>query len=108
MKWEKVGYIGVDAGLCWVGDPCYCVTPDATEHPAKTWDEFCDKLNEEPSDEFGFLSNFSKDGVKSFNYKAGHNGLGMVVSTGYGDGTYPVFIKRNDEGRISEIRVKFI
>ncbi len=22
-KWEKIGQIGVDAGLCWIGDPCY-------------------------------------------------------------------------------------
>lgn len=27
MNWTQVGVIGVDSGLCWVGDPCYCVTP---------------------------------------------------------------------------------
>ena len=39
-KWEEVGLIGVDAGLCWLGDPCYCVTPDADNHPTQTWIEF--------------------------------------------------------------------
>ena len=22
-EWEHIGEIGVDAGLCWLGDPCY-------------------------------------------------------------------------------------
>lgn len=97
FKWEKVGVIGVDAGLCWVGDPCYCVTPDSDNHPAKTWLEFCDMLNDK----------FYKDGHKQFDYSLGHPGLGVVVSTGYGDGTYPVFIKKNEEGRVVGVMVKF-
>ena len=40
---KKIGKIGVDAGLCWVGDPCYILHP---ETPPKTigkdWDEFCE------------------------------------------------------------------
>ena len=93
-KWEQVGVIGVDAGLCWIGDPSYCVTPDATEHPAKNWNEFCDIIKD-------------KD-VHAFPYKKGHPGLGVVVSTGYGDGVYPVFVRRNAEGRIAEVRVRFV
>jgi len=98
QKWEQVGEIGVDAGLCWIGDPCYCVTPDCTEHPAKTWTEFCNKLHELEG----------KGNTAQWNYKKGHVGLGVSVSTGYGDGCYPVFVKRNAEGRIAEVRVKFI
>lgn len=92
-EWQEVGEIGVDAGLCWIGDPCYCVTPDADEHPAKTWYEFCDKLDD--------------NGVTQWNYKAGHPGLGVSVQTGYGDGVYPVYIKRNKEGRVIEVKVVF-
>lgn len=92
--WQKVGEIGVDAGLCWLGDPCYCVTPDVDEHPAKTWDEFCDKLQK-----------IEKKGVAQWNYKGGH--IGVTVSTGYGDGVYPVFIRRNADGRISAVKVIF-
>lgn len=99
-NWQEVGMIGVDAGLCWVGDPCYCVTPDANSHPAQTWSEFCDQL--EP---FGEAYN----DVHQWNYKAGHAGLGVSVSTGWGDGTYPVFIRRDKEtGRVAEVRVVFI
>jgi hypothetical protein len=43
-NWIKVGEIGVDAGLCWVGDPCYIMGQDASSHPCKTWNEFCDIL----------------------------------------------------------------
>ncbi len=96
-QWEKVGVVGVDAGLLWLGDPCYCVTPDRDEHPAKTWDEFCNKLK-----------NTEKNRVTQWNYKMGHEGLGVSVSTGYGDGCYDVFVKRNHEGRIAEVKVVFI
>jgi hypothetical protein len=97
-KWEKVGVIGVDAGLCWIGDPCYCVTPDADNHPAKNWKEFCRKLD---------LTN-PNTLTKQWNYKAGHPGLGVSVSTGYGDGEYNVYVKKTNEGRISEVKVVFI
>ncbi|HUW99599.1 MAG TPA: hypothetical protein VMY35_01365, partial [Phycisphaerae bacterium] len=67
-EWEEAGVIGVDAGLCWIGDPCYCVTADCTEHPAPTWSHFCDKLQDR-----------EKDGVAQWPYKAGHLGLGVSV-----------------------------
>ena len=96
-KWEKVGIIGVDAGLCWIGDPCYCVTPDRNEHPAKNWDDFCTKLQKNES-----------DGTAQWNYKMGHPGLGVTVSTGWGDGQYPVYVKKTSTGRIKEVKVVFI
>lgn len=95
-KLEEVGLIGVDAGVCWVGDPCYIL--HAEKAPAdigKNWGEFCDKLEE-------------KGRPAQFNYDMGHAGLGVVVSTGYGDGSYPVYVRRNSEGRIAEVRVVFI
>jgi len=90
--WEQVGIIGVDAGLCWIGDPCYVVTPDCTEHPAKTWGEFCDRI--------------VHPACQQFNYKRGHAGLGVCVSTG-GDGSFPVFVRRNSEDRIVAVMVVF-
>lgn len=98
-EWKKVGVIGVDAGLCWVGDPCYCVTPDATNHPAKTWKEFCNKL---------FKSKTYKNLYTQWDYAKGHPGLGVTVDTGYGDGEYNVYVKKNYEGRIAEVKVVFI
>lgn len=94
MTREQVGVMGVDAGLCWVGDPCYCVTPDADSHPAKTWKEFCDKIGTADTMQFDFAN-----GVK---------GLGVCVSTGYGDGCYPVYVRRAADGRIDSVEVVFI
>lgn len=91
---EHVGNIGVDAGLCWVGDPCYIIHKDNSEEPAlgKDWLAFCDNLHGNST---------------SFKYALGHEGLGVVVSTGWGDGFYPVFI-RKERGRIAEVRVLFM
>jgi hypothetical protein len=94
-EWEEIGEVGVDAGLCWIGDPCYILH---TNTPPKaigtTWHEFCAKVINDHT---------------QFNYDIGHTGLGVCVSTGYGDGSYPVYIKRDpDTGRIAEVRVAFI
>lgn len=98
MSWEKIGIIGVDAGCCWVGDPCYCITPDGDSHPASTWEEFCKILQDKNFDEKGYLQ---------FNYKMGHPGLGVLVQTGCGDGSYPVYIKKNDRGEIVGLKIDF-
>lgn len=95
MNWKKVGVIGVDAGLVWVGDPCYII-PNSEENPAKSWREFCGKLGKKyPT-------------CKQFNYGMGHPGLGFCVSSGYGDGVYPVFVKKNEDGRIVGLKVLFV
>lgn len=98
--WIKIGEIGVDAGLCWIGDPCYILGDDAT-HRFETWDEFLKELGNERGPT-----------AKQFHYKMGHPGLGVCVSTGLGDGHYDVyakFVDLEDWGRrIAEIKVVFI
>lgn len=46
------------------------------------------------------------------NFKAGHAGAGVTVSTGFGDGLYPVFVRKETlEGlgeRIAEVKVVFL
>ena len=91
---KQIGNIAVDAGLVWVGDPCYCVTPDCDEHPAQTWSEFCDMLN-------------VKDKYYNLAFKNGIEGLGVCVNTLHGDGFYPVYADVDDEGRIKSITVSF-
>ena len=63
-SWEVVGEIGVDAGLCWVGDPGYILHRGTGENPEDiglNWDAFCEKIGE-------------KD-VTQFHYDLGHAGL---------------------------------
>ena len=96
MKKVLVGHIGVDAGICWIGDPCYILHTegDLPKEIGENWEDFCDKLGEEyPT-------------MKSFNYNMGHEGLGVCVSTGYGDGSYPVYAKV-EGNRVKSIEVKF-
>jgi len=91
-KWEKIGKIDVDAGLCWVGDRCYVLGVDASHGP-KNWQELCSVLfNHTEHDEQGHSSPL---------------GVGVAVQTGYGDGSYPVYIRRGHEGRIVGVMVAF-
>lgn len=97
---KKIGVIGVDAGLCWIGDPCYIIhSEQPNKELGKDWGEFCNNLWKKESESGG-------QGVQ-YNYDLGHPGLGVVVSTGYGDGTYPVYAEFNDEGRCVKVWVDF-
>ncbi len=89
---KKIGVIGVDAGLCWLGDPCY-ILGDA-DHKWDTWMDFVNTI---------------KDGyptTQQYNFNLGHAGLGVLVSTGWGDGVYPVFAEIED-GRVKSVTVDF-
>lgn len=95
---EQVGHVYVDAGLIMVGDPCYTL-PDEGSHRdevAKDWGTFCEALNDT-------RKNGNADGV----YKPFGDGTAVVVSSGYGDGTYPVFVKRDANGRIMKLVIDF-
>lgn len=105
MHREKklIGHIGVDAGICWIGDPCYILHKDveAEGKPkaiGNNWDEFCDKLYPNHS---GHQTHWQ------FKYDMGHDGLGVVVSTGYGDGHYPVYAEFEGD-QVARVWVEFI
>jgi hypothetical protein len=95
---KQIGEIGIDAGLCWIGDPCYHLHTDPLPKAiGKDWSQFCD-----------FLDDGKYPTCKQLHYDLGHAGLGVVVSTGYGDGVYPVFAEFNDEGRVAKVWIEFI
>jgi len=96
--WEKVGVIGVDAGLCWIGDPCYIIRDSDDARPSDigdTWHGFCERLHDR-----------ERGSAAQWNYDAGHAGLGVTVGTGYGDGEYAVYVKRKG-GRVMAVMVDF-
>lgn len=69
---KVIGRIGVDAGLVWIGDPCYIIHADRnhlSSELGRTWLEFCDTITDKPYYEFN---------------------EGVVTSTLHGDGQYDV------------------
>ena len=100
-KPEVVGKIGVDSGLCWIGDPCYIISSTG-ERRFESWKNFCSELQ--------YLEKDNYPTNVAFPYDDGGivEGLGVCVSTGYGDGYYPVIAHFNRDGRISKIEINFI
>jgi len=92
---KLIGHIGVDAGLCWIGDPCYVMGDDASRR-VHDWGDFCKKLHNHPSQYSAPLG----------------EGTGLAVNTGYGDGSYPVYIEIEECGnwgdRVKSITVEFL
>jgi len=76
---EEIGELAVDAGLAGF----FQNKPDYNDDE---WDEFCEKINE-------------------------HNYLitkeGFCTESGYGDGWYPVFAAKDENGAINALEIRF-
>jgi len=103
----EVGKVGVDAGMVMVGDPCYL-----------------DGYGKDSTDGFNYVQEEieRQQKAKKFDYSysgacaatlsedsAGQLGRAsaVAVSSGYGDGLYPVFATYNNDGRIVKLEVIF-
>ena len=84
MALKKIGVVGVDAGLMIIGDPGYLIHTKPEPSLGKDWDEFCDIISEEKS-----------PAMKQFNFPQGNPGLAVIVSSGFGDGVYPVYAEKS-------------
>jgi len=101
-----VGYCDVDAGLIMIGDPCYASVDgkddSESRHQIHDWNEFCAWIH---NDDEPFL-------FKAIPHLAGHEGGGVVVSSGFGDGSYPVYVTLKDYGawgtRVTGLRISFV
>jgi len=101
-----VGHIAVDAGMCMVGDPCYTIDGELGK---LDWAEFL-KL---------YIPFEDKDGKPNMHWAIpfpAHQPAGkmpdkvhraVIVTTGYGDGLYPVVANINKDGRITSVTIKF-
>ncbi len=97
--WETVGSIAVDSGTCWIGDPCYFLQE---EHRWENWLAFVAELEKRDAE----LTTTHSAIVFPFDH--GAEGMGICTSTGWGDGEYPVEVRRTEDGRVAELRVVFI
>ena len=106
--WKKVGEVAVDAGMLWIGDPCYILFRDPPpDDLGGSWKEFVRRV---------FAREKGASKIAQFhrqNHEEGFtpdfSALGVTVSTGYGDGVYDVEARMDEEtGRVAEVRVVFI
>jgi len=92
------GSIAIDSGQAMVGDPCYL---DRFEQ----WADGTPFNHQEKAGEYGYL------GACGVTLKDGFGQLGfadaVVFNTGYGDGLYPVYVKLNEDGRVSKVVIDF-
>lgn len=88
--WEYVGTLGVDAGIMYLGDPCY-ILQDENQVP-----DYNELINDK------CMKTVDKKGAGVYG-----NGTGVICSTGFGDGSYGVFIKKY-KNRVAEMKVVFI
>ena len=99
---ELIGFVGVDTGSVWLGDPSYVIHPEGRSKNSPSlgndWNEFCDKLKDEDGGHRPY---------RSFPYPMGHEGLGVWVHTRSGDGSYPVYQTTDDDGKITGVYVDF-
>lgn len=76
--WRKIGSVGVDAGLIGL-----YVAPK-TEYNSQEWEAFCEEIG-------------NGNTLKKENY--------VVVSTRFGDGSYPVYAKYDKNGDIVGLHI---
>ena len=92
-EWVKAGTVYVDSGSILIGDPCYYIGDKKNKE--QNWGGFVDRVYKDTFYETGIATAWSV-------------GEGIVCSTGYGDGEYNVFIKRDPRNRIAELKIVFI
>ena len=88
-KWKRIGEIGVDAGLAGF----FNHKPDYSD---EEWDALCIDMDDAMS---GTVLN------QLYSVYGSHNGFWS--QSGCGDGSYFVYAKRNDDGRIAALEIRF-
>ena len=101
-----VGVCGVDSGQIMLTDPCY--VRDFVDEMANG-EEFDGSIQPNHRGEFPYTYNGACSATLS-DEMAGQLGAcqGVVVTTGWGDGLYPVYVTYSDDGRIATATISFL
>lgn len=110
-SWEYIGSIGVDSGQMMLSDPCY----------VKDFEDSDDVVGLMDAIKNGSDDSYSYTGACSQSNTSQQAGvlvndigaeLGVVCSSGFGDGVYPVYVKRhafgNNDTRVVEMKIEFV
>ena len=110
-SWEYIGNIGVDSGQMMLSDPCY--VKDFADSDDVV--ELMDAIKNGSDDSYSYTGACSQSNTPQ---QAGvlvndiGAELGVVCSSGFGDGVYPVYVKRHDFGgdgkRVVEMKIEFV
>jgi hypothetical protein len=88
-----VGEVSVDSGRVVIIDPCYLHDgkpgPGGLEHATEGWKEE-KRMSEVDKASGGWIDDNTGEAKKAGSI---YNGLAVASSTGYGDGTYPVYAR---------------
>ena len=101
-KW-LVGRVGVDAGMVMVGDPCYL--DKFTDHEYD--DAKVDAQRRKQKYDYSYSGACAATLGENLAGELGRADA-VAVSSGYGDGVYPVYAHYNHEGRIERLEVVFV
>tara|TARA_R100001230_G_C5682102_1_gene189448 strand:- start:216 stop:656 length:441 start_codon:yes stop_codon:yes gene_type:complete len=110
-SWEYIGSIGVDSGQMMLSDPSYVKDFADSDDVEK----LLDSIKDGSDDSYSYIGACSQSNTPQ---QAGvlvndiGAELGVVCSSGFGDGLYPVFVKRHDFGddgkRVVEMKIEFV
>ena len=95
--WEYIGRCGVDSGQLLITDPCYLsdwVDNESDSKIGKSSMSYAGACN----------ATLSKERGGQLHNKLGID-LAVAFSSGYGDGVYPVYARKNEDGRIVEVKI---
>lgn len=96
-KWELAGYCGVDSGQIIMVDPCYVLANEPVEKdPQMSYDELLKITDRTNYDSPNMEVNFS-----------GVGGNGTYISGFGGDGNYPVYVRKAENGLVLEAKIVF-
>lgn len=103
----QIGVVGIDAGMLYLGDPCYIAhTPlgrtGGDGHDDTAWREFLRGIRT-PGEDY-MVSHATVLGTTP----NGHTfPAGVVCISGAGDGEYPVYAEITEDGLIARVTVDF-
>ena len=105
---ELVGHVSVDSGQVIISDPCYIMEGDIEFAPDGS---IAAPPVHDPKDgkvaSYGHPCEVTLSDARVGEFPVKGFATAVASSSGYGDGNYPVYAKKNDEGRVVELTIYF-